>query len=131
MSNKWFGEDFISQGVRRTAGFLLVLMLLAWMPGYVQAGTAPENSRNALQSLIAYALAHNPEVAATAFDGQAASARTQAAQGALLPRITIEGGDMLQPMAIAAIGGLLMENFVSLFLMPVLYLMANRDQGRP
>jgi len=38
------------------------------------------------------------------------------------------GGDMLQPMAIAAIGGLLMENFVSLFLMPALYLMANREQ---
>ncbi|BAN36879.1 RND transporter, HAE1/HME family, permease protein (plasmid) [Sulfuricella denitrificans skB26] len=41
------------------------------------------------------------------------------------------GGDMLQPMAIAAIGGLLMENFVSLFLMPVLYLMANRETGNP
>jgi multidrug efflux pump subunit AcrB len=39
------------------------------------------------------------------------------------------GGDMLQPMAIAAIGGLLMENFVSLFLMPVLYMMANRDRA--
>ena len=38
------------------------------------------------------------------------------------------GGDMLQPMAIAAIGGLLMENFVALYLMPVLYLMANRDR---
>jgi len=35
------------------------------------------------------------------------------------------GGDMLQPMAIAAIGGLLMENVVALFLMPALYLMAN------
>ena len=31
------------------------------------------------------------------------------------------GGDMLQPMAIAAIGGLLMEILVSLFLMPCLY----------
>jgi len=31
------------------------------------------------------------------------------------------GGDMLQPMAIAAIGGLLMENVVALFLMPCLY----------
>ena len=41
------------------------------------------------------------------------------------------GGDMLQPMAIAAIGGLLMENFVSLFLMPVMYVMADREQGRP
>ncbi len=31
------------------------------------------------------------------------------------------GGDMLQPMAIAAIGGLLMEIAVALFLMPCLY----------
>lgn len=31
------------------------------------------------------------------------------------------GGDMLQPMAIAAIGGLLMESLVALFLMPCLY----------
>ncbi len=31
------------------------------------------------------------------------------------------GGDMLQPMAIAAIGGLLMEIVVALFLMPCLY----------
>jgi hydrophobe/amphiphile efflux-1 (HAE1) family protein len=37
------------------------------------------------------------------------------------------GGEMLQPMAIAAIGGLLMENFVSLLLMPVLYVLANRE----
>jgi HAE1 family hydrophobic/amphiphilic exporter-1 len=37
------------------------------------------------------------------------------------------GGDMLQPMAIAAIGGLLMENFVSLFLMPVLYVAVSRE----
>ncbi|BCB27339.1 outer membrane protein [Sulfurimicrobium lacus] len=73
------------------------------MPGHVQAesgelaantiaGTPLAKDRNSLQSLIAYALAHNPEVAATSFDGQAAAARTQAAQGALLPRITIEGG---------------------------------------
>jgi HAE1 family hydrophobic/amphiphilic exporter-1 len=33
-----------------------------------------------------------------------------------------EGGDMLQPMAAAAIGGLLMEILVALFLMPCLYL---------
>lgn len=39
------------------------------------------------------------------------------------------GGDLLQPMAIAAIGGLLMENLVSLYLMPALYLMANREAG--
>ena len=37
------------------------------------------------------------------------------------------GGEMLQPMAIAAIGGLLMENVVALFLMPCMYLMANRE----
>ncbi|MBA3058783.1 MAG: efflux RND transporter permease subunit [Gammaproteobacteria bacterium] len=37
------------------------------------------------------------------------------------------GGEMLQPMAIAAIGGLAMEMLVALFLMPCLYLMTNRD----
>jgi multidrug efflux pump subunit AcrB len=37
------------------------------------------------------------------------------------------GGEMLQPMAIAAIGGLLMEMLVSLFLMQCLYLMATRE----
>ncbi len=35
-----------------------------------------------------------------------------------------EGGDMLQPMAAAAIGGLLMEMLVALFLMPCLYVAA-------
>jgi len=34
-----------------------------------------------------------------------------------------EGGDLLQPMAIAAIGGLALEVVVALFLMPVLYLL--------
>ena len=36
------------------------------------------------------------------------------------------GGEMLQPMAVAAIGGLLMEIPVALFLMPCLYVIANR-----
>jgi multidrug efflux pump subunit AcrB len=35
-----------------------------------------------------------------------------------------EGGDMLQPMAVAAIGGLGMEILVALFLMPCMYVMA-------
>jgi hydrophobe/amphiphile efflux-1 (HAE1) family protein len=35
-----------------------------------------------------------------------------------------EGGDMLQPMAVAAIGGLLMAILVALFLMPCLYVIA-------
>lgn len=39
------------------------------------------------------------------------------------------GGEMLQPMAIAAIGGLLMENFVSLLLMPCLYLLTNQSES--
>ncbi len=38
-----------------------------------------------------------------------------------------EGGDMLQPMATAAIGGLLMEMLVALFLMPCLYVMLNQN----
>jgi multidrug efflux pump subunit AcrB len=37
-----------------------------------------------------------------------------------------EGGDMLQPMAVAAIGGLGMEMLVALFLMPCMYVMVSR-----
>lgn len=37
-----------------------------------------------------------------------------------------EGGDMLQPMAVGAIGGLLLEMPVALFLMPCMYLLAAR-----
>ncbi len=38
-----------------------------------------------------------------------------------------EGGDMLQPMAVAAIGGLTLEILVALFLMPALYVLATRS----
>ncbi len=38
-----------------------------------------------------------------------------------------EGGDMLQPMAVAAIGGLGMEILVALFLMPCMYVVANKS----
>ncbi len=38
-----------------------------------------------------------------------------------------EGGDMLQPMAIAAIGGLGMEIITALFLMPCLYVILSRS----
>ncbi len=37
-----------------------------------------------------------------------------------------EGGDMLQPMAVAAIGGLGMEMLVALFLIPCMYVLASR-----
>ncbi len=37
-----------------------------------------------------------------------------------------EGGDMLQPMAVAAIGGLAMEVLVALFLMPCMYVLFTR-----
>ena len=40
-----------------------------------------------------------------------------------------EGADMLQPMATAAIGGLLMGILVALFLMPCLYVMLHRTKG--
>lgn len=40
-----------------------------------------------------------------------------------------EGGDMLQPMAAGAIGGLLMEILVALFLMPSLYVLFNRSRA--
>ena len=39
-----------------------------------------------------------------------------------------EGGDMLQPMAMAAIGGLGMEMLVALFFMPCIYVVASRKQ---
>jgi multidrug efflux pump subunit AcrB len=42
-----------------------------------------------------------------------------------------EGGDMLQPMAVAAIGGLAMEMLVALFLMPCMYVFAAGYQSRP
>ncbi len=38
-----------------------------------------------------------------------------------------EGGDMLQPMAAAGIGGLLTTIVVALFLMPVLYVLFQRQ----
>jgi hydrophobe/amphiphile efflux-1 (HAE1) family protein len=41
-----------------------------------------------------------------------------------------EGGDMLQPMAVAAIGGLGMEMLVALFLMPCMYVFVARHQSR-
>ena len=41
-----------------------------------------------------------------------------------------EGGDMLQPMAVGAIGGLLLEMPVALFLMPCMVLLvAQRSDG--
>lgn len=46
----------------------------------------------------------------------------------LVPLALEAGGEMLQLRAIAAIGGVLMENIVSLFLMPCLYMMANREK---
>ena len=40
-----------------------------------------------------------------------------------------EGGDLLQPMAVAAIGGLLLEIGAALFLMPALYLLFARERA--
>ena len=42
-----------------------------------------------------------------------------------------EGGDMLQPMAVAAIGGLGMEILVALFLMPCMYVVFTRRRSGP
>lgn len=40
-----------------------------------------------------------------------------------------EGGDMLQPMAVAAIGGIIVEILVVLFLVPSLYVIFTREKG--
>ena len=42
-----------------------------------------------------------------------------------------EGGDMLQPMAVGAIGGLALGIFVALFLMPCLYVVFTRERRMP
>jgi Cu/Ag efflux pump CusA len=41
-----------------------------------------------------------------------------------------EGGDMLQPMAVGAIGGLIMLIPVALFLMPSIFVIFTREQAR-
>jgi len=41
-----------------------------------------------------------------------------------------EGGDMLQPMAVAAIGGLGMEMLAALFLMPCMYVMVTSNRSK-
>ena len=38
------------------------------------------------------------------------------------------GGEMLQPMAAGAIGGLLLTIFVTLFFLPCLYVLASRQK---
>lgn len=48
------------------------------------------SGRQSLRQLQAFALEHNPEVSASAFDVQAARARTAGAVGARLPRLSIE-----------------------------------------
>jgi len=94
---------------RRTAAVLSLLVMVALSPSWAQAaGTLAAvprleanpadaecpvvDGRQSLQQLIAFALAHNPEVSATAFDGQAAEARTRAAKSVRLPRFSVEGG---------------------------------------
>jgi len=42
-----------------------------------------------------------------------------------------EGGDMLQPMAIGAIGGLALGLMVTLFLLPCLYVIFTREKALP
>ena len=41
-----------------------------------------------------------------------------------------EGGDMLQPMAVAAIGGIIVEILVVLFLVPCLYVIFTRGNNK-
>ncbi|PIV88465.1 MAG: hypothetical protein COW48_05850 [Hydrogenophilales bacterium CG17_big_fil_post_rev_8_21_14_2_50_63_12] len=85
--------------ILRAAFTILVLGLLpaaqASAAAGVSAGADDRTSASgslSLPQLIDFALAHNPEIAATTFDGQAASARSQAARAARLPRLGIEVG---------------------------------------
>ena len=92
--------------------------------------------------VLLFTLADN--VKSSAQDVTAAVAVREAARVRLRPRVMTtattlaglvplalnvgEGGDLLQPMAVAAIGGLLAEIPVALFLMPGLYVMAARPE---
>ena len=92
------------RGLTRAAGWLLILSCVAAVPGHLwadvrgrapqpgSAGTSTQGRPCSLDELIAYALAHNHEVAAVGLDGEAAVARAEAARGARLPRLSIEGG---------------------------------------
>lgn len=77
-------------------------LLLAFIgclgPALVSAAASASDERpliagqHTLRSLQAFALTHNPEVAAAGFDRQAAQARSTNAAGAHLPRLSLEGG---------------------------------------
>ena len=58
----------------------------------VASGPAASTGRATLAELIAFALAHNPELAAAALDGEGAAARTRGAAAARYPRLAVEGG---------------------------------------
>lgn len=60
--------------------------------GYAADSRPSAGGSHSLEQLIAFALAHNPEVSATGNDARAAQARTEEAQGARWPRLSIEGG---------------------------------------
>lgn len=63
----------------------------ASMAADIADGRPRLTGRQTLRQLQAFALEHNAEVSATAFDRQAAQARTAGAVGARLPRLSIEG----------------------------------------
>ena len=108
MSRRISSNTHLTLRIRRHLHILALGCILAALPHGTQAATENSDSqiaeversgglssargRHDLPALIAYALTHNPEVSATAFDTQAASARTTQAHGADLPRISIEGG---------------------------------------
>jgi len=84
----------------------VLIPLLCASPAWAQVSVPPDDAvarmtvdgrpliqgRQSLARLIDFALAHNPELVAATFDGQAANARVQGAEGAHLPRLSIEGG---------------------------------------
>lgn len=95
---------FQGRPCRALLGLMLLLFVTTSQAMAAESGpavstpSAPADNRplaggsQTLAQLIEFALAHNPEIAASALDGRGAAARARAALGARLPRLSAEGG---------------------------------------
>jgi hypothetical protein len=100
--------------------------------------TQPVQGPLTLAEAVRVAMANNPEVAAVSHEVEAAAAQRDFAGGQRLPNLHAVGGynhymDMLVPMAIAVIGGLLYSLLLTLLFLPAAYGLAvrKRPTGMP
>jgi multidrug efflux pump subunit AcrB len=120
------GGSNLAMGATVLVGLLVVVaatvndgVLLFTLADELRNGSSPLSPGEAVQNAAGLRLRPRVMTTATTIAG-------------LLPlAVNIgAGGDMLQPMAVGAIGGLLLEIPVALFLMPCLYMLASRSTRR-